>query len=364
MDRNRYCIIMAGGVGSRFWPLSRNRKPKQFLDILGVGKTFLQMTFDRFAKIIPKENILVVTSDIYRDMVMSQLPDMKPENILLEPYRRNTAPCIAYATYKLKAVNPDAVMVVAPSDHLILDEEIFLSTVETALDYASSHDMLFTLGITPTRPETGYGYIQCSMGNAMTVNGHTSFKVKTFTEKPDEALAKVFLESGEFLWNSGIFIWNLKTIVSELELRLPDVATFFKAGEGIYYTDREQDFISDVYASCQGISIDYGVMEKTDKAWVFKANFGWSDLGTWDSLYITSDKDENGNMVSADDSLLLGVRDSVVMTTNSNKLLVVKNLSDYMIVDTNDVLMVCPRGNRDFKDLITDLSMADKPDYQ
>jgi len=361
---NKYCIIMAGGIGSRFWPVSRNAKPKQFLDILGTGSSFLQETFRRFQKIVPADNILIVTSEQYKDLVKEQLPMMKDENILLEPHRRNTAPCIAYATYKLYKKDSEAVVVVAPSDHLILNEELFLNTISNALDYAASHNELFTLGIKPTRPETGYGYIQTNSNERMEINGNVAYGVKTFTEKPNAELAKVLVESGEFLWNSGIFIWNLETIKGELEKYLPEIANSFKDGAEVYYTPAEEAFIKGVYEACNGISIDYGVMEKTDKSWVFEASFGWSDLGTWHSLYCQSEKDAQGNMVKASEVMMDGVRESIVVSQKQGKLVVIKGLDNYMVVDTDDVLMICPRDEVAFKNVITDLTVNEMNKYQ
>lgn len=364
MDKNKYCVIMAGGVGSRFWPVSRNSKPKQFLDILGVGKTFIQQTFNRFAKIIPVENILVVTSENYYSLVKEQLPQMLDENILLEPHKRNTAPCIAYATYKLLKKNPDAAVVVAPSDHLILDEEVFLLTINQALDYVSSNNDLVTIGIKPTRPETGYGYIQANKADAKNVGTMQAYKVKTFTEKPNLELAKVLVASGEFCWNSGIFVWNVKTIAQELERYIPDIANQFKDGEPYYYTPDEKAFIKGIYEACNGISIDYAVMEKTEKSWVVSASFGWTDLGTWDSLYDRSAKDENGNMVDAERTMLSATSNSVVVSKEKDKLVVVKGLDNYMVVSTDDVLLVCPRDAVEFKNVITDLALNELSDYQ
>ena len=361
---NKYCIIMAGGIGSRFWPVSRNARPKQFLDILGTGSSFLQETFRRFQKIVPADNILIVTSELYRDLVKEQLPMMKDENILSEPFRRNTAPCIAYATYKLLKKDPDAVVVVAPSDHLILNEDLFLSTVSNALDYAQEHNELFTLGIKPTRPETGYGYIQTNNAERKEINGNVAYGVKTFTEKPNAELAKVLVDSGEFLWNSGIFVWNLATICGELEKYLPEIANSFKDGAELYYTDGEENFIKGVYEACNGISIDYGVMEKTDKSWVFEASFGWSDLGTWHSLYCQSERDGNGNMVKSADAMIDDVKDSLIVSNCPDKLVVVKGLDNYMVVDTDDVLMICPRNEVAFKNVITDLTVNEKNRYQ
>ena len=364
MNKNYYCIIMAGGIGSRFWPVSRNSTPKQFLDILGVGSTFIQQTYKRFVKIVPKENILVVTSVQYEELVKEQLPELLPENILLEPFRKNTAPCIAYATYKLLCRNKDAVIVVSPSDHLIFDEAIFAETIRNALDYAQREDVLITLGVKPTKPETAYGYIQCNVNNPIDINGNTSFEVKTFTEKPDANLAHVFVESGEFLWNSGIFIWNLNTIRQELEKSQGRIASLFSKGEGVYYTDGESEFIERAYEDCPSISIDYGVMEKTQKAVVYPTFFGWSDLGTWESLYAQEKKDENGNMIKAGAVMLNNVDRALILSDQPHKLIVAYDLDGYMIINTENVLMICPRDEVTVKNIITDLPLNNFGDYQ
>lgn len=361
---HKYCIIMAGGVGSRFWPVSRNDKPKQFIDFFGTGYSFLQQTFNRFAKIIPAENIMVVTSCQYGDLVQEQLPQMLPENILLEPHRRNTAPCIAYATYKLQKRDPLATVVVAPSDHLIINEDVFLDTINSALDYAAEHDDLFTLGIKPTRPETGYGYIQTNQSAVKEIGHSKVYSVRTFTEKPDLELAKVFVGSGEFLWNSGIFVWNVKAISEELEQYLPDIANQFKDIVPYYYTDREEECIKGIYEGCNGISIDYGVMEKTHRSWVFETSFGWSDVGTWDALYHLGQKDENMNLLSVGDSMIDGVSGSVIVSSEDDKLVVVKGLENYMVINTDDVLLVCPRDGVEFKNVITDLTVNEFTKYR
>ena len=361
MNDRYYAIIMAGGVGSRFWPVSRNEMPKQFLDILGIGKSFLQMTVARFAKIVPMENILIVSASKYKDLIFQQLPDIKEENVLLEPYKRNTAPCIAYATYKLMSRDPDATVVVSPSDHFIADEGLFLDTVSTVMKYASSNDELFTIGIKPTSPNVNYGYIQANKKRGYEFEGHKAFAVKTFTEKPDAELAKVFMESGEFLWNSGIFIWNLKTAKSELEKCLPNVASMFAAGEGLYYTPAEKDFIRKVYEDSTSISIDYGMMEKTKKAHVFEGLFGWSDLGTWQSLYEhVPTKDADANAVQAVHSILTRVGGSIIYEADPKKLVVVKGLDNYMVIDTGDALMICPRDDASVKETLVDLAVKDK----
>ena len=362
MNNNHYCIIMAGGIGSRFWPVSRQSRPKQFIDILGVGKTFLQMTFERYAAIVPEENILIVTAERYYDLVKQQLPQVSDDNILLEPYKRNTAPCVAYATYKLYKKNPDATVIVAPSDHLIIGEIQFRETMLAALETASGNDRLYTIGIDPTRPETTYGYIQVSKADINRTGLHDSYPVKTFTEKPNADLAKVFLETGEFFWNSGMFIWSLKSIKAELERCLPEVTSLFHGGEKVYYTPAEKDFIRRVYEDCPAISIDYGVMEKTRKAWVFLSDFGWSDLGTWGSVYERVPKDDDGNVVSVKNAMIDDVKNSVVLCANSGKLVVARGLEDVMVIDMADVLLVCRRDDRTVKDIVTDLTMKDKID--
>ena len=365
MNNHRYCIIMAGGAGSRLWPLSRNARPKQFIDLLGTGRTLLQMTIDRAVRIIPRENILIVTSEKYRDLVMAQADGIPEENILFEPFKRNTAPCIAYATYKLLSKDPDAVVAVAPSDHIITDEFNFVETIASVMDYAEKHDQLFTIGIKPTSPNTNFGYIQFNK-DVRTPEGtpKEGFQVKTFTEKPNSELATVFYESGEFLWNSGIFIWNLKTIKEEMERYLPEMTELFNPKDrSVYYTPAEKDFIQHSYNNSPSISIDYGVMEKTRKAWVFPADFGWSDLGTWESIYsYISAKDEDGNIVHAN-TVLGDVSGSIVVSTDKKKLVIVKGLQDYMVVDSNNVLMVCPRQDDAVKEILVDLTAEDKGEY-
>lgn len=363
MNKNFYCVIMAGGVGSRFWPVSRNHKPKQFLDILGVGRTFLQLTYDRFTQIVPQENILVVTAENYRDLVCEQLPELPKENILLEPYKRNTAPCIAYAATKIKARNPQATMVVAPSDHIIFNEQLFVNTILSALNYAVGRDELFTLGIDPTRPETGYGYIQSNMASQYNIDGIVAYQVKTFTEKPDKELAQVFIDSGEFLWNSGIFIWSVDAICSALEEYLPEVYLPFKEGYKYYYTSEEQSFIDNLYAGCPSISIDYGVMEKATNVIVFQVSFGWTDLGTWGALYLLAEKDSENNYVRVSEKIIDTTTNSILLSTENEKLMVVKGLDNYMVVNTEDVLMICPRTEGKFKEVMADLAANEKSKF-
>jgi mannose-1-phosphate guanylyltransferase len=348
---------MAGGVGSRFWPLSRNAKPKQFLDILGVGRTFIQQTFDRLTKIIPPENIVVVTSSIYKDLVTAQLPLVRESNILLEPLRRNTAPCIAYATYKLLTKMSDATVVVAPSDHLILNEAEFIRVISQAIQLAESGNNLITIGIKPSRPETGYGYIQVAK-NEKVEKCSVAYRVKTFTEKPNRDMAQLFVDSGEFFWNSGIFIWTLQAIRAAFETYLPEVSKLFRAGSDAYYTAGEEQLISNAYAECKAISIDYGVMEKAENVHVICADFGWSDLGTWNSLYLQSEKDGKENVLQSGNVALDNVRGCLVHAP-AEKLVVLQNLDGYLVVDANDVLMVCKRDNEnELKQLINNTLLS------
>lgn len=364
MNKNYYCVIMAGGIGSRFWPISRNSLPKQFLDILGTGRSFIQQTYDRMSQIVLPENILVVTSQQYGDLVKEHLPEIPSENILLEPYRRNTAPCIAYASSKLYHKNPNAIIVTTPSDHYITNEALFIKTISAALEHASTHDDLFTLGIEPSRAESAYGYIQKDVNDYKNIDGHIAHKVKTFTEKPSPEMAKVLVDSGEFLWNSGIFIWNVKSIKREMESCLPEVANLFSQGDKYYYTEKEQAYINTIYNECPSISVDYGVMERTSKAWVFKASFGWSDLGTWESLYMHADKDSQNNYIKCQELMMDKMNNCIIINTQEEKLLAVKGLDDYMIVNTPDVLMICPRDPVRFKNMMTDLTVHDKTKYQ
>lgn len=333
---------MAGGAGSRFWPLSRNSKPKQFIDILGTGKTLLQQTFDRFAKIFPKENILIVTSSNYKDITLEQLPDIDESQVLLEPFRRNTAPCIAYANYKIFSKNKNANLIVSPADHLIINEEKFLETVKTGLDFTAKNNALLTLGIKPAYPQTGYGYIQINP-DEMGIQGIESLaKVKTFTEKPDLEMAKVFLESGEFYWNSGIFIWSLNSIMKSFTDNLSEVDVLFKQGLDVYFTDKEEAFISKTYAACKNISIDYGIMERAENVFVMCADFGWSDLGTWGSLYEHSTKDNENNVITSRNAITYETKDCIVKT-KEDKLVVLQGLEGYIVVEADDVLLICKR---------------------
>ncbi|MGC8823865.1 MAG: mannose-1-phosphate guanylyltransferase [Bacteroidales bacterium] len=352
MNKNHYCVIMAGGVGSRFWPFSRESRPKQFLDILNTGQTLLQQTFNRFARIIPIDNILVVTSARYESLVREQLPQLLTENLLLEPFRRNTAPCIAYAASKISLQNPSASMVVAPSDHRIVDEEAFLGIVQEILEATAQIDGLFTVGIRPSRPETGYGYIQIDTEKNNKKDEVKSFleanpnfkKVKTFTEKPDYEMAKVFVESGEFFWNSGLFFWSVPSITKAFQKYLPDIFNLFEEGKSILNTSQEINFINEIYPRCKNISIDYGIMEMADNVFVRCGDFGWSDLGTWGSIFEHLQKDENGNHRSHPRILAYNASHNIIRS-EANKCVVVEGLDDYIVVDTNNVLLICSLKN-------------------
>lgn len=339
MNKNDYCVIMAGGIGSRFWPLSRTAHPKQFLDILGTGETLLQQTFRRFSNIVPKENIYIVTNDIYEHLVKEQLPGISDQQVVLEPARRNTAPCIAYAAYKIKEINPKANMVVAPSDHVILREDIFTDIIKSALLASSKNPWLITLGITPSFPNTGYGYIQFKETEAYPEDPRLN-KVKTFTEKPVLEMAISFVESGDFLWNSGIFIWSLKSLLEAFNRCVPDMDMAFKKGAGIYNTPDEKEFIQETYTTCKSISIDYAVLEKAENVFVMKSDFGWSDLGTWGSLYEHREKNKEGNAVLGKNAMLYDCKNCVV-TIPKDKLAVLQGLEDYIVVDSEQILLVC-----------------------
>lgn len=352
---------MAGGMGARFWPFSQNKKPKQFLDFFGTGRSLLQMTYDRFKKVVPKENILIVSNLLYKDMILEQLPEIDSKQVLLEPTRRNTAPCIAYAVNRIRSLTKNANIIVAPSDHLILKEDIFTQVIQQGLDYVEANDTLLTLGIEPSRPETGYGYIQAV--DKQDEMGENILKVKAFTEKPNAELAKIFFDTGEFYWNSGIFLWNLRTILAALNVYLPEVANRFSEGRGKYNTDQEQAFIDDMYPTCPSVSIDYGIMEKAESVAVLTADFGWSDLGTWGSLYELTGKDENGNATLKCEAMYYESKDNIV-ALSKGKLAVVEGLKDYIIAESNNVLLICKKENeQQIRQFVTDADFKYKGQY-
>ena len=338
MTKNNYVAIMAGGIGSRFWPMSRTDFPKQFLDILNTGRTLIQSTFDRFALFIPKEHIYIVTSEQYKDIVATQLPDLPIENILCEPSRKNTAPCIAYISYKLQQINPNANLICAPADHIILEPDNFKKKCLEALHFTSHIKALVTLGIKPTHPNTGYGYIQYDQ-QAVSDN---IYKVKTFTEKPDKELAQTFISSGDFLWNAGIFVWQIKNIILAFEKFLPEVHDVFDAEKNNFNTPAEKEAIERIYPLCVNISIDYGVMEKADNVYIIPSSFGWSDLGTWASAYDNLEKDYLENAVAGNNVMIIDATKNIVHADNK-KLVLIQGLDDFIVVDTQDVLLICKK---------------------
>lgn len=361
--KNCYCVIMAGGAGTRFWPVSRTSKPKQFLDVADTGKTFIRQTYERFLQIIPQENILIVTSQKYHDLVLEQIPELDECNLLLEPYGRNTAPCIAYATYKLLKRNPEAHVVVTPADHIIDNNLLFAETIKAAFEYISENDVLMTLGIIPSRPDTNYGYIQ-ACGGKEAYKSNVPMPVKTFTEKPDKEMAKVFIGTGEFLWNAGIFLWKAQTIRKEMERFLPEVTNFFKGWESAIDSKIESEFIARAYAESMNISIDYGVMEKTDRAWVYPVRFGWQDVGSWESLYNYIPKDNAGNAINVEKTLVENSKGMLVISPEKKKLIAIKGLEDYLVIDTEDVLVICPKDDKKFKDFISGIGMPEYEKYR
>ncbi|HRP89836.1 MAG TPA: mannose-1-phosphate guanylyltransferase [Edaphocola sp.] len=350
--QNNYVAIMAGGIGSRFWPESRQNLPKQFLDLLGTGSTLLQDCFYRFRDICPKENIFIVTNKAYFDIVKEQLPEVTEGNIICEPFRKNTAPAAAYISYKLKGLNPDANIIFAPSDHLILNQRNFEIQAFKGLDYAAKHDAIVTFGIHPTRPDTGYGYIQYAKHSLM--DGIA--KSIVFTEKPNLELARVFLSSGDFVWNSGIFIWNVKTFIKKLEELQPEMAEVFEQGQNSYNTPKEYATMERLYTqTTNNLSIDYAIMEKANNVFVLPSNFGWSDLGTWESAYEHSQKDYLGNATFSNEVFVVD-SDNCLVKTDKGKLVVLQGMQNYIVVDTKDVLLICERSKQqEIKDYVAEI---------
>lgn len=350
LNKNTYVAIMAGGIGSRFWPYSRVDKPKQFLDVLNTGQSLLQLTFERFNKICLSENIFIVTNEDYVTLVKEQLPDLKDYQILAEPIRRNTAPCVAYVCQKIQSINENANIIVTPSDHIILKEDKFQQTIAKAIDFIEKNDVLLTLGIKPTRPDTGYGYIQREENEIEGV-----FKVKAFTEKPDKELAKTFYKSGDFLWNSGTFIWKANAIIEAFNKYLPEVYEAINSCKADFFTENELKAISVAYTQCTSISIDYGIMEKANNVYVIPSDFGWSDIGTWTSLYDEYEKDYLKNAVKGKLVHIYDSSDNMIVA-NDNKLVVVNGLKDYCVIDTDDVLMIFKKDReQEVKKITNDL---------
>jgi mannose-1-phosphate guanylyltransferase len=337
-NKHHYVAIMAGGIGSRFWPMSRTAYPKQFLDVLNTGKTLIQWTYERYTQFIPLENIYIVTSEEYVSIVEKQLPNLPKENILAEPSKKNTAPCIAEISFKLAQKDPQATFVVAPSDHLILEQENFQKIVEQSLDFVSNIKALATLGIKPTNPNTGYGYIQYE---GLEVSKGV-YKVKTFTEKPTEEIAESFIASGDFLWNAGIFAWKASTIIAAFEKYQPEMFELFDGEKANFNTASEKKSIQKIYPQCVNISIDIAIMEKADNVYVIPASFGWSDLGTWNSAYENMEKDYFANAVASDNVIVIDATKCMI-NAPKDKLVVVQGLDDFIVVDTKDVLLICSK---------------------
>lgn len=358
MNKHHYVAIMAGGIGSRFWPMSRSSHPKQFLDVLGTGKTLIQQTFERYKKLVPLENIYIVTSKEYVALVQKQLHGVLPDNILAEPSRKNTAPCIAYIAFKLLQQDPKAVMIAAPADHLVMETEEFIQTAKRALEFTDHINALVTIGVKPTYPNTGYGYIQHDTVQA----APDIFKVKTFTEKPNEDLAKAFIASGDFLWNAGIFTWKVKNILSALEKHLPEIYEVFAAEKDKFNTPEEVSAVEGIYPQCTNISIDFGVMEKASNVYVIPSSFGWSDLGTWNSAWENIEKDYFGNAVAGKHVMVVDANNCMVHVPD-NKLVLLQGLRDYIIVDTKDVLLICKKDKeQEIKEYVAEVkrNMGDK----
>lgn len=339
MNENNYLVILAGGAGSRFWPISSEELPKQFLDILGCGRTLIQLTLERFNGLIPKENVWVVTAEKYREIVMEQLPEIPSSNILCEPCRRNTAPCICYVSWKIKKLNTKANIVVSPSDHLVVDIQAFQSAIDDSLSFAAETDAVVTLGLKPTRPETGYGYIKADLTYSSS-RKHNIFRVDEFKEKPTLEVAKEYIQSPNYLWNSGIFIWNVNTIINAFRVYEPEASSIFEGLMPYYGTDKEQNKIDESYPQCKNISVDYAILEKAEEIFVFPASFSWSDLGTWNSLREQSDMDKYGNVCIGDNIKLYDTYNTIVHTCNKKEV-IVEGLDGYVVAEKEGKLLVC-----------------------
>lgn len=350
---------MAGGVGSRFWPSSTEERPKQFLDILGVGRTLIQMTYDRCLKLVANENILIVTNKRYKELVHQQLPDLPLQNILCEPSRNNTGPCIAYTALHINANDPDAVFAVLPSDHVILKEDAYIDRLNQAFDYATHHEAIVTLGITPTRPDTGYGYIE--LENTVALQDSTlqePIKVASFREKPDQQTAQLYLDTKKYLWNAGMFVWSVKTILASFKKNEPSILDILMEDSSFYGTSNEQDYIDRVYPRTKNISVDYAILEKSTNVYTIPSDIGWSDLGTWNSLYAFTDKQENDCVVQGDQTYLMDTSNTIVRS-DSKKVVVIKGLNDYIVVDEPNALLIYPKSEeQEIKKVVQNLSKS------
>jgi len=360
-NKHHYVAIMAGGIGSRFWPMSRTSYPKQFLDILNTGRTLIQTTYDRFKKFIPEENIFIVTSEEYVEIVKEQLPELKIANIVAEPSRKNTAPCVAYISYKLRNINPKGALICAPADHLILDETAFTKVCLEALNFTSQHKALITLGIKPTHPNTGYGYIQYEQHPV----SDNVYKVKTFTEKPTLDIAKTFLGSGDFLWNAGIFVWQVENIITAFEQHLPEIAEVFESASPAFNSKKEKEAIAKVYPQCTNISIDYGIMEKSSNVKVIPADIGWSDLGTWGSLFeeLTKNNSSNSNAVVGSNVMLFDSSNCMIHVPK-NKLVVIQGLENFIVAEKDNTLLICKmEDEQKIKNLVNEVKIEKGDEY-
>lgn len=358
-NEHHYVVILAGGIGSRLWPKSLIAKPKQFLDVLHTGKTLLRQTFERFTSFIKPENIFIATTEEYADLAQQQIPELQSENIIREPSRKSTAPCVAYISMKLLAKDPEANLIVAPSDHLILDIDEFKKSILNALDFSAQLNALVTLGVKPLYPNTGYGYIQYETREVAS----DIYKVKTFTEKPNLELAKVFLESGEFLWNSGIFIWRVKSVLNAIEKHLPELYEVFDAERELFNLPEEQEAIKRIYPLCTNISIDFAIMEKSENVYVIPTSFGWSDLGTWNSAYENLEKDYLGNAVTGNHIVVIDATKCMISAPNK-KLVVLQGLDDFIVVDTDNTLLICKKEKeQEIKDYVAEVKRNFDEDY-
>jgi mannose-1-phosphate guanylyltransferase len=363
MNKDYYAVIMAGGIGSRFWPVSTQEFPKQFHDMLGAGQTLLQKTFSRLNKIIPSQNIYILTNERYLEITLKQLPEITEKQVVLEPAMRNTAPCILLSALKIKKENPNALMLVAPSDHWIEDEDAFAKDIQACFDAAQNEAVLLTLGIEPTFPNTGFGYIEVENKSEIeneiqnvTKANNGIFKVAQFREKPDYDTAKQFLADGNFLWNAGIFIWSVKTIVASFEKYLPEMSSLFSEGNSVLNTSAEKNFIDENYAKAENISIDYGILEEANNVFVKRATFDWNDLGTWGALHEKNEKDENENSVVNAEVFLKNSKNNMIYTS-SKKLVVLDGIDDYIIVDKKGALLVFPKKKeQEIKELLKEIS--------
>ena len=355
MNKNNYAVIMAGGIGSRFWPISKVTFPKQFLDILGTGETLIQQTFNRLQRVCPAENILIVTNKNYKDLCLEQLPNVIESNILCEPAMRNTAPCVAYAAFKIQSMNENANMIIAASDHIILKEDEFVRVANDCLEVVAKNDILLTLGIAPSRPDTGYGYIHFTTEK---LDNHQKIrKVKTFTEKPNQELALNFLDSGDFLWNSGMFVWSAKSITLAFRKQMRDIYDVFEQGKQFYNTSKETEFIDRIFPGCKNISLDYGIMEKSENVYVYPTDLGWSDLGTWGSLYAHLNLDENRNAVQGNKVMLYDSTDNIIKVPN-DKVVVMQGMNGYIVVENEGTLLICKKENeQQIKEFVADLKI-------